>query len=248
MSTTLEGLPGAPQPRMGEPARFLGVLIGPRATFGDIDRKPSFLLPLVVWTVLSLFVTFAIQHRVGVDRIIRQSIEQSNRAGQLSAEQIDQAVERSRMFVSVLMWAGALVAPGLLALLASAVYLALLNMMEAGVSFQKVFGVTVHAFIPAVVAAVLTLIVIFLKDPEDINLQNPLGSNLAIALDPHSSSKALYALANSVDLFSFWTLALLALGFSVITKKFSFKKSAVLVVIPWLIYVLGKVGLAAIRG
>lgn len=248
MSTTLESLPGAPPSRVGAPARFLGALIGPKNTFVDIDRKPRFLFPLVVWTVLSLMVTFAIQQRLGVDRLVRQGIEQSSRASQLSPEQVDQAVERSRTIVTGLMWAGALVAPTVLALVVSLIYLVLLNLMEAGVNFQKVLGVTTHAFVPAMVGAVLTLIVVFLKDPEEINIQNPLGSNLAIAMDPHASSKALYALAGSIDLFSFWTLALLALGFSVISKKFSFKTSAILVAIPWIVYVLGKVGLAAIRG
>lgn len=248
MSTTLEGLPGAPQARLGEVARFFGALIGPRAAFEDIERKPTFVLPLVVLTILSLLATFIIVRRVGVDRIIRQGIEQSSAAERMTPEQIEQAVERSHGIASVLMWVASAAGPALLALLMAAVYLLLLNLMEAGINFSKVLGVAAHALVPRAVSAVLTILVILLKDPADINIENPLGSNLGILMDPMTSSKPLYAIASSLDLFTFWSLALLAVGFSVITKTFSIKKSAVIAVIPWVIYVLGKVGLAALRG
>lgn len=248
MSTTLEGLPGARQARLGAVSRFFGVLIGPRTVFEDIDRKPSFIFPLAVLTILALLSTFAFVHHVGVDRMMRQRIEQSPQAQQMSSEQIDQAVERSRWFVSVLVWVAALLAPTVLALIASGIYLVALNLMEAGVSVPKVFGATAHAFVPNAIKFLLAGIVILLKDPSDINIENPLGSNLAILLDPVTSSKPLYALAVTFDIFNLWVLALLALGYSVISKKFSFKKCAVIVVIPWLIYVLGKVGLAALMG
>lgn len=248
MSTTLGQVPFVPPARLGAVARFFGALIGPRTAFEDIDRKSSFIFPLVLLTIISLLVNFAIVRHIGVDRLIRQGIERSPRAAQMSAEQIDQAVERSRGFVTVLIWLAALLGTAVLVLVMSGVYLVALNLMEAGVNFAKVLGVTAHAMVPSAVRAVLAGIVILLKDPTDINIENPLGSNLAILMDPVSSSKPLYALASSVDIFTLWILALLALGYSVISKKFSVKKCAVIVAIPWVIYVLGKVGFAAITG
>jgi hypothetical protein len=60
-----------------------------------------------------------------------------------------------------------------------------------------------------------------------------------------TASKALYALAKSLDLFTFWTMFLLAAGFGAASKR-SAGGAAMGVVLPWAVIVLGKVAWAAI--
>jgi hypothetical protein len=43
-------------------------------------------------------------------------------------------------------------------------------------------------------------------------------------------------------------MLLMALGFSVVAKRLSFGKSLTLVLVPWALYVVIKVGLAGITG
>jgi len=45
-------------------SRVVGVFFSPGATFADIVRKPSWVLPLVLTTILSIGVSFAINQRI----------------------------------------------------------------------------------------------------------------------------------------------------------------------------------------
>ena len=44
--------------------RIIGVFFSPKNTFEDIVRKPSWVLPIVLLTVLSLAVSFCINQRI----------------------------------------------------------------------------------------------------------------------------------------------------------------------------------------
>jgi Na+/phosphate symporter len=55
-------------------------------------------------------------------------------------------------------------------------------------------------------------------------------------------------LASSINLFTIWTILLLALGFSVAGRRVSYGKALILVVLPWLLYVLVRVAYAAAFG
>jgi hypothetical protein len=90
----------------------------------------------------------------------------------------------------------------------------------------------------------------FLKNPEDFDMQHPLPANLGAFLSTQTTPKWLYGLASSIDLFAIWVMLLMALGFSVAAgRKMSFAKSLTLVLIPWALYVLiFKVALAGRAG
>jgi hypothetical protein len=84
----------------------------------------------------------------------------------------------------------------------------------------------------------------------DFNLADPAGivpTNLAVAL-PSETSPALASLAASIDIFSIWFLILLSIGFAAIagSRRFKTSKTATLVFGMWAIWVLIKVGFAAL--
>ena len=85
-------------PRGSFPERFLGVFISPNAAFLDIARKPDFIAPLIVGIVAAVAVTETMLAKIGMDRIIRLSLEQSGRASRMTPEQIRQAVEQGAKF------------------------------------------------------------------------------------------------------------------------------------------------------
>ncbi len=70
--------------------RILGVFFSPGATFADIVRKPGWVLPVVLTTILSIGVSFAINQRINWREFMNQQIEKSPRAAQMSAEQKQQ--------------------------------------------------------------------------------------------------------------------------------------------------------------
>jgi hypothetical protein len=89
----------------------------------------------------------------------------------------------------------------------------------------------------------------FLKNPDDYNVQNPLAFNLGAFFDPNSGSKFVYSLASSLDLFVIWTILLMATGLKAAAgKKLTFTGAMVAVVAPWAIVVIGKAAIAGIAG
>ena len=92
------------------------------------------------------------------------------------------------------------------------------------------FGITAYAMLPGLISSILAIIVIFIKNPEDFNLQNPLAFNLGAFLEPPpNSGKSALQPGHLHRLFSFWTILLLAVGISVAARKFPFSKALVAV-------------------
>jgi hypothetical protein len=91
---------------------------------------------------------------------------------------------------------------------------------------------------------VLSMVVLFLKDPQDFNLQNPLMFNVGSYLSLESPA-ALRAVGGSLDLFSLWIMVLLAIGVSTAARKIGFGKALGTIVFPWALWVCLKTGLAS---
>ncbi len=107
---------------------------------------------------------------------------------------------------------------------------------------------TVVAWSFLAVAAVTqphVLVVLALKGDWSISPGRALQANLAAALDPDAVPRPLFAMADSLDLFSFGVLLLLHVGFRVGTGLSS-RPLALAVLLPWALYVLGKAGFAAL--
>ena len=76
----------------GEPSksfveRFIGVFISPGETFADIARKPDFIAPMILLTVMTIAVTETMLAKIGVEQIIRNSMAQSARGKSMTPEQ-----------------------------------------------------------------------------------------------------------------------------------------------------------------
>ena len=82
-------------------------------------------------------------------------------------------------------------------------------------------------------AKALGIVVIFLKNPDQFNLMNPLAFNPAAFMDQKTASKFIYTLASGCDLFVIWVLILTVIGLKAAAgKKLSTGAAAVAVVLP----------------
>ena len=235
---------------MGEFSRLSGVFFEPSKTFADIARRPSWLLPLALMILASIGVTALYGQHVGWERLIRHQIETSSRTQQLSPEQKEQAIATQSRIAPLFGYVGTVIGIPLYCLLAAGIFTGLVaGVMSAPVRFKQVFAVVTYASLPNVVAALLTGVVILLKNPDDFDLQNPLMFNAGAFMDPEHSSKFLHSVATSIDLFSFWVILLMATGVKAAAgKKLSFGGALFVVVLPWAVYVLGKSALAGLFG
>ena len=228
----------APQP-MGEAARVTGVLFDPKKAFADIAAKPSWILPVVLSIVVGLAFVYFFTSRVGWDRYFHQIAETTSRMQQMDPQQRETAIQMQVKFGPIFGYVFGVIGPPLGALIIGAVILLMCKIGGAALKFKQTFAISAWATLPRVIAGILAVVVMFIKNPEDFNLQNPLAFNFGAFMEPPpNSGKFIYSLATSFDLFTIWSILLLAVGISAAARKVSFSKALVLVATPWLIWVL----------
>ncbi len=114
-------------PRKSFPARFAGVFLSPGSTFTDIVRKPDFLAPLIAAVVAAVAVTETMLAKIGMERIVRASIDQSSRASSMSPEKVQQAIEQGARFGAIIAHISGLVGVPIVVLILAGLGLAILN-------------------------------------------------------------------------------------------------------------------------
>ena len=227
--------------------RIVGVLFSPGRTFGDIVRKPSWVLPLVLTTILSITVSFAINQRINWREFMSQQIEKSPRAAQLTADQKQQQIDGGAKFSPAFTYCIGFLGPILAALVVGLVMWGAYSLLGgASTNFSTAFSITTHAFLTGLVSSPLFILILYLKPYGTADLENPVAANLAAFL-PEDSAKWVVALSKSFDLFTFWTLILLAIGFAAVNpKKLKGAKSFTIAFTVWAVFVVLRVGWAFI--
>jgi hypothetical protein len=226
-------------PPIGEVGRITGVLVDPKRAFTDIAARPSWILPLVLSTVVGLAFVYLFTSRVGWDRYFHQIAETSSRFQQMDAQARENAIGMQVRFGPIFGYVFGVIGPPLMALIIGAVILLMAKLGGAALKFKQTFAIAAWASLPRVISGILAIVVMFVKNPDEFNLQNPLAFNLGAFMEPPpNSGKFIYSLATSIDLFTIWTILLLAVAISAAARKISFSKAVILVATPWIIWVL----------
>jgi hypothetical protein len=242
--------PAAPEPaRIGAFGRIFGVLFSPGETYADIVRKPSWLAPVILLGILSLGFAWVMNQRIDWGEYIRARAEQNPRFAQLSEEQKRQALDPQIKFTPPTVYVFAVLGTPIVALLWGVVLMLAFNTMAgSGAKFGQAFGITTHACCMGVVSAPLGMLTMWLRAYGDVTPENMLASNLG-ALMSNESPAWLRSLGGSLDIFEFWFLALMAIGFSAVNKKKAPTGKAIGIVFGvYVVWVLVKVGWAAAFG
>lgn len=260
---------GAPQPqdqprveepaRLGPIARLTGTLFSPGETFEDVNRKPTWVVPVIIGIATVLASSFFFQWRVNPDwdtifrNQIRKRMESSNQS--LTPEQIDAQVNISKSFAKFFPIIGAVIIPVFYLALAGIFALGMM-FIQAKTTFKKILSVVAwSSAATGVVAFLVTVASLMIKNEEGLRSIDPtdsagvVPSNIAAFL-PSETGAVIKAFAGSIDIFTIWFLILLAIGFAAIAgaRKITSGKTATVVFGFWAVYVLIKVGLAAAFG
>ncbi len=162
----------------------------------------------------------------------------------VSDEQVQSIVERQQKFAPVFGYAGAVLVPVLITLLVAVVYWGAFRAFGWDTSYHQALGATSHSFLPGVLGALLLLPLVARQERVDpAAMGDLLRSNLGFLAAP--DAKALHSLLGALDIFSFWSLALLTIGFAAAAKIRRGQAAGVIVTL-WAVYVLGKAGFAAL--
>jgi len=236
-----------PQPQgLGEVSRLTGVFFEPAKTFADVAQRPGFWAPLILVIVVSLVYMVLFGQHVGWERMMRHQFETSSRAAQMPAEQREAAIQMQVKVAPIGTYVFLLVGLPLMWLIWAAILLGIVKgMMSAPVRLKQVFAIIAYSSVPGVIMALLAIAVMFMKPPDDFNLQNPLVFNPGAFMDPTTASKFLYSLASSLDLFRLWQLVLIGIGLKAAGgKTLSMGGAMTAVFLPWAIWILGAAALA----
>jgi len=233
------------RPAISPVGRVFGVFFSPKATFEDIARKPSWVLPVVLLTLLSVGVSTAINQRINWREFMSQQIEKSPQSANMSAEQKEQRIEGGAKFSPPFTYAIGLCGPIIFVLVTALAMWGAFNLLGgANTNFGTAFAITSHAALTGIVSSILFLLVLYLKPYGTVDLENPVATNLAAVL-PDDAAKWLVALLKSFDIFTFWTLILLAIGFAATNpKKLRGSKAFTIAFSVWAVYVVCRVGSA----
>ena len=119
----------------------------------------------------------------------------------------------------------------------------------ASVDFKPCFAVVCYANLVLLLSVVLGLVIVLFGDIEQFNVENPVPSTVGFFLNQRETSKPLYVLASSFDVFRIWFIILTSMGLSAATRKRVGTLGICLTYLGiWVLLALGRAGIAALMG
>lgn len=210
--------------------KILGIFFYPRKTFTSIDKKSNWLFPFIIIVAIETISIFSIRDIKIDDDIARmQALNQSQ-------EKIERIMAQKESPVKYLIIPGALISMFLgLSIFALIFYFLGMALFKVDVNFNKVISILVWSTIINSIGTVIrTIIILFNGTTYGIT------TSMAMFLQPPLLGKRpseIYLFLSKFDIFMLWKSVLLILGFSII-YRISIKKSACLILLLWLVWVI----------
>ncbi|HEU4434562.1 MAG TPA: YIP1 family protein [Pyrinomonadaceae bacterium] len=203
--------------------KVTGIFFEPSRVFRNLREYPLWIGAFVIIGALSSIYGYAFVHRITPERIIEQSRRQMESLGtwapppEIREAQLEKQLEAMKSPASLIS-ATLNSFPLLFILLALTAALSLVGILAFGgrINFWQAFAVTVYAAFPVVVVQkVLGLLILYLKNPDDLhpvlNRDTTLQDNLGILFSP-ADHPILFVMASFIGLTSIYGLWLRAKG------------------------------------
>jgi len=228
--------------------RVVGVFWEPKRTFQDIVARPGWWAPLLILVALGLLFIFVMQQTIGMDVLLRQQLEQSPQIQEMPAEQREAMIATQLRVMPIVMYVAALVSGPVFYIIAAVLLMVAFRIVNGSeATFKQSLGITTHAFLPMGISSLMAMAVMRFINPADFSIQNPVMTNLGWLVGSDAAAW-LRALAGSIDLFAFWIMFLLAVGFAATKRKLTTGSAFWTVFGLWAVMVVLRVGWAAARG
>jgi len=217
-----------------QPLAFSGIFSNPAATFLSLKGRPRWFFPLLIAAVYSVVVNFYVIQRIGFMRLLNATVQT---ASAIDAQAVlETALERK---AQILLFQGLSTFASIFftAFVVAKVLWLILEVIGEDLPFKRVLAVVAHATMLMVIIreSMLAFTATVMRNPENLDLRNPLATNLAFFL--HPGSPFIYRLLASLDLITISKICLLALGLSKVSDRLSLRTACVAVLVPWGVYV-----------
>jgi hypothetical protein len=228
-------------------ARLIGLYVSPIETFRAIAAHPTFLAPVLAIVLVNSAFTFVWLRKADHAEIARAQMEEAGVFDRVPPERHAEIVERQVRMLPIFAWLGPTVfLPIMLTALAGLFLLVYRFFYASETTFRQSLAVVAWAHLTFyLLATVLLVLVLTLKDEWSVDPRNVLQASPAALVEKSAVPKPVHSLLDSLDLFSFWLVFLLSAGYAAASRR-SVGSAAVGVIVLWGIYVLLKVALAAV--
>ena len=200
---------------MSLPARFLGVLISPRATFQSVSTHPRWFGMLAVTLILvATFTAAPLTTETGRQAAIDQQISAMKSFGVNVTPEIQDRIEQGAGRLPYTTAGGVLIVGPIMALIVSAILFAVFNAGLGGeASFKQVFAVQTHSGVVSCVSAVFSGAINYFRGAT--------GSvtNVAALLPMIDEQSFIGHLLGTIDVFLIWWVLVLAMGLAVLYRR-----------------------------
>jgi Yip1 domain len=249
--------PADAPPPMSFPQKLAGIFFEPSNVFRNLRAHPRWLAALVLTALLAFAYSTAFTQRLTPERIVNfttdKVVEQFNipadRAQQMKEQQIADAKSPAKIAGNaVTTFVGAF---ALTALFAGLYMLAVL-LFGGRLGFWQGFAMAVWAAVPvAIIGRVLSFVLLYVKDPDDIHPvlgQGGLITDNLSVLVKAAEHPVLFTVLSAVGLLSFYHLWLTATGLRHTSDKLSSSSAWMIALIFWLFGLLLAAGFSALFG
>jgi hypothetical protein len=240
--------------------KLANIFMSPGELFENVRLTPTthsnWLVPTILVALMGIVMTVAFMSNPSLTEQIRQQgkeamdqqFEKQIQQGKMTPEQANQARERAEQFTSpgflmIGQTVGSVIGPFVGLVVMGLIYWLLGKWgMRSDAPFVKVLEVVGLTNFIGVLEKIITLIMQFTMDSIFA------GPNAGLFIAKISSLNPWHMFAMSMNVFTFWTLAIIAVGLSKLFQR-DFPKVLVLVVAVWLIWTVAMVfGMSALRG
>ena len=204
-------------------------------------------MPVILICLLGIATTAIFGQRVGWRGFMEKKLADNKRVEQLPPEQKERVIEQQTKFAPLFGYIGLPIGLFVGAVVIGGVLLGAFNgLAGAQLDLKTSMSIVTYSWMPGVIQQILGILILFVKSPDTIDLEHLVASNCGAFL-ADDAPKWLMSLCTSLDIFTFWTLFLAALGFAVARpKKISMGRALGTVIGLWVFWVVVKMGLASV--
>jgi hypothetical protein len=218
------------QQEMNVVQRVFGVFFSPRKTFEDIDRKPDWVVPMVIVVIIAVLFTIIIMP-IALPQQMDKQREKFEERG-MSDEEIERAMEMGGKFGRIIGPIGAAVGSVVYLLAIAGIFMFVGNTILGGkTTFKKLVSVVCYSSLIGSLNSIILLPMILSRKTMEVHF------SLAAFMSADASETFLYQLLKKIDLFAFWQIVVAGIGVAVI-YKFTTKKAIAMVASLYVLYMV----------
>jgi hypothetical protein len=251
-----ENPPDAPPP-MSFFEKLAGIFFEPSRVFQNLRAHPRWLVALILSTLLGFAYITAFTNRLTPERIVTfttdKVVEQfkipPEQAQKMKETQIADAKSPAKVAGNaVTTFVGAFVVTAIFA----ALYMLAVLLFGGRMGFWQAFSMTVWAALPAVIIGrIVSLVILFIKDPDDIHPilgQGGLITDNLGALVKSAEHPVLFSVLSVIGVLSFYRLWLVVVGLRNTGERVSSSAAWTIALIFWFVGLLLLAGFSALFG